>query len=465
MRLISIITLLVFAVGCGSKSTEQAASVGIPLALKSAAATSDATAAAEPEKPTADQSVANPAVDQLIQKAKAAVVAGRAASAIEALSQAIGISPSESKLFRLRADVYVLMGENANAQVDFTLAVNLDPGNAELRNVRGYFLMTSGMVEQAAADFNQAIKLDATLSAAWNNRGLIALSRQEYAAAESDFAKAVELDRKYADAVNNRGFARMKLGKFDEALVDFKATIQLNPEYTTAWNNLGLVHMQQEKYPDALQAFSEAVSLAPTDVRWLNHRRAAYLKLEKYAEASADAQQIRWLSGLTQLTQQAFSKANSPDVWIQRANHLVEGSEFGAAVQDYSRALAVAPGNINALNGRAYAWLKTGELRKSIADCDESLVSQPTAAAYSVRGDAWFKLQNFDQAVEDFESAQRFDETVSMAYRKRAEERKRNGETELAKADEEKAQQIMSALAGELNTDKTDQSPAPFPEN
>ena len=79
MRLISIITLLVFAVGCGSKSTEQAASVGIPLALKSAAATSDATAAAEPEKPTADQSVANPAVDQLIQKAKAAVVAGRAA--------------------------------------------------------------------------------------------------------------------------------------------------------------------------------------------------------------------------------------------------------------------------------------------------------------------------------------------------------------------------------------------------
>ena len=220
--------------------------------------------------------------------------------------------------------------------------------------------MTSGMVEQAAADFNQAIKLDATLSAALNNRGLIALSRQEYAAAESDFAKAVELDRKYADAVNNRGFARMKLGKLDEALVDFKATIQLNPEYTTAWNNLGLVHMQQEKYPDALQAFSEAVSLAPTDVRWLNHRRAAYLKLEKYAEASADAQQIRWLSGLTQLTQQAFSKANSPDVWILRANHLVEGSEFGAAVQDYSRALAVAPGNINALNGRAYAWLKTG---------------------------------------------------------------------------------------------------------
>ncbi|MFY9253009.1 MAG: tetratricopeptide repeat protein [Fuerstiella sp.] len=466
MRRISILTLLVFLAGCGSKTPEQAASVGIPLAINSAVATNNVSAdAAATAKPTATQTVANPAVDQLIQKAKAAVVAGRPSVAIEALSQAIAVSPGDSKLFRLRADVYVLMGENANAQVDFNLAVSLDPQNAELLNVRGYFLMTRGLTDQACADFDKAIQFDPKLTAAWNNRGLVGLSRQNYAAAEADFNKAVELDRKYADGLNNRGFARMKQGKLDEALADLKATTELKPDYTTAWNNCGLTYLQQENYPAAIEAFSKAVSLAPTDTRWLNHRRAAYLKMEKYEEANKDAQQIRWLTGLNQLTQQAFAKAATPDVWIQRANYLVEGSEFGAAVQDYSRALAIAPGNINALNGRAYAWLKTGEVRKSIADCDESIVSKPTPAAYSVRGDAWFALQNYDQAVQDFEAAQRFDETVAAAYRHRADEREKSGNAELAKADTKKAEQITAALAGELGTATDGQAPAPFPEN
>jgi len=462
----SILVLLVFSAGCGSKSGDQVASVGIPLAINSAAAVNNvATDISETTKPNASQSIANPAVEQLIQKAKAAVVAGRPSIAIEALSQAIGISSNESRLFRLRADVYVLMGENANAQVDFTLAVNLDPQNADLLNVRGYFLMSRGLSDQASADFNKAIQFDPKLAAAWNNRGLVALSKQDYAAAEADFSKAVELDRKYVDALNNRGFACMKLGRLDEALADLKGTIQLKPDYTTAWNNCGLVYMQQEDFPAAVEAFTKAVSLAPTDTRWLNHRRAAYLKMEKYEEANADAQQIRWLAGLNQLTQLAFAKSGTADVWIQRGNYLVEGSEFGAAVQDYSRALAIAPGNIQALNGRALAWLKTGEVRKSISDCDESLVSQSTPAAFSVRGDAWFSMKNYEQAVQDFEAAQRFDETVAAAYRHRAEERMQNGQLELAKADEHKARQITAALAGELNDANAGNSPVPFPEN
>lgn len=466
MRRMLILVTLFFATGCGSKSGEQAASVGIPLAINNAAAVSNVEAdASETAKPNSNQSIANPAVEQLIQKAKAAVVAGRPSIAIEALSQAIGISSNEARLFRLRADVYVLMGEYANAQVDFNLAVNLDPRNADLLNVRGYFLMSRGLPEQAAADFSKAIQLDPQLTAAWNNRGLVALAKQDYTGAEADFSKAVELDRKYVDALNNRGFARMKLGQLDQALADFEATIQLKPDYTTAWNNCGLACMQKNDYAGAVAAFSKAVSLAPTDSRWLTHRRAAYLKLQKYEEANQDAQQIRWLSGLSQLTQQAFTKANSADVWVQRGNYLVEGAEFGAAVQDYSRALAIAPGNIEALNGRALAWLKTGEIRKSISDCDESLVSQATTAAFSVRGDAWFSLENYEQAVEDFEAAQRFDETVAMAYRKRAEERRRIGKEELAKSDEQKAEQIAAALDGKSKSIDTGVSPIPFPEN
>lgn len=455
MRLI-VCVLLVSLIGCGSKSETPANTAGIPLSIKNPET--------ETQKPKVEKNVSlqPPAVEQLIARAKSAVVAGQPSGAIEALSQAIGISSKEARLFRLRADVYVLMGKFANAKADFTLALNLEPDNAELLNVRGYFLMTRGLLDEAMEDLTKAVELDKTMFTAWNNRGLVSLAKQDYAAAELDFQKAADANRKYADALNNLGFTRMKLKKYDQAITDLQAALKQNPEYTTAWNNCGLVYMAQEKYTEAVAAFNKTVSLAPTDARWLNHRRAALLKLERFDEAAADGQKIRWLAGLQQLTRHAMTNARSADAWISRGNYLVKGSEYGAAVQDFSRALALAPANTDALNGRATAWLNTGEARKAIADCDESLVTRPSNEAYSVRGDAWFQLQNFDQAVKDFESAQRFDDTVAEAYRLRAQQLRKDGKIDLAKADEGKARQINAGLAGQLGGDES--QPIPFPE-
>ncbi len=455
------ITLLAFT-GCGSKSSDSGApTAGVPLSISNP---SKEVAGANKQPTPLAESVANPAIEKLVAKAKAGVVAGKAAIAVEALSQAIGIDPKDPTLFRMRADVYALMGEYANARADFSLAIQSDSENAELYNVRGYFLMTRGATNDALADFNKAMELNPQLAAAWNNRGLVKLSSSEFEAAEADFKKAMELDSKYVDAVNNLGFVRMKMGKLDQALADLKVAVNLKPDYTTAWNNYGLVCMKQENYAAAVDAFSEAIKLAPLDARWLNHRRAAYLKLERFEEATADANRVNWLAGLAQLTNHASQKANDPNAWIQRAKHLSSGSEFGAAVQDYSRALALEPANLAALNGRAYAWFQTGELQKAIADCDESLVVKPTTAAFSVRGDAWLALKNYDQAIEDFEAADRFDQVVAEAYRKRAEVRQAAGEAQLAQGDLQKAEQILAGAAGTTDETVPKSKPIPFPE-
>ena len=49
--------------------------------------------------------------------------------------------------------------------------------------------------------------------------------------------------------------------------------------------------------------------------------------------------------------------------------------------------------------------MKLGDAGKAIADCDESLIAKPNSTAFSIRGDAWFTLANYDQAIEDFEAA------------------------------------------------------------
>lgn len=450
---------LLLAAGCGSESkVPETGSAGIPLSISGNQAPKAAANGAQNKT----LSQYSDSVRQLLQKANSGVVAGNHAIAIEALSQAIGLSPEDASLFRMRADVYVLHGENANARVDFSTAIRIAPDNSDYYNHRGHFLMSQRLTTEAVADFEKAIQLNPAHAAALNNRGLINLTKEDYKAAEADFSKAIDADRKFADAWNNRGFTRFKLNQFENALSDLQQALRIQETYVTAWNNSGLVYMQQNKYEEALKAFARASELEPMDLRWLNHHRAALLKLNRFEEAQQDAKKLVWIEELNQLSQQAARNSRNPAAWIVRGKHLMSGSQYGAAIQDFTRALIVNPGNSDALRGRATAWLATGELQKAMLDCDESIVVKSSQEAYSLRGDLWMRLENFDNAIADFETAGRFDEQVAVAYEKRADIRREAGKADEAKTDLQRAREIRDAMIDRDSTSRAPQSAEGF---
>lgn len=455
-RVLIALGSMLLASGCGSENkAPETGSGGIPLSISG-----NQTATGQVAESSAKKTLSQypDAVRQLLQKANNAVVAGQHRVAVEALSQAIGVSPEDASLFRMRADVYCLQGENANARVDFSTAVRLAPGNADSYNYRGYFLMSQGLSKEAIADFEKAIQLNPAHAAAFNNRGLMALTNQDYKSAEADFSKAIDSDRKFADAWNNRGFARFKLEQYEPALSDLQQALRIQENYVAAWNNCGLVYMQQKNYEEALQAFSRASELEPMDRRWLSHHRAALLKLNRFAEAQKDSAKLAWLEQFNLLSQQATRNAQNPAAWIVRGKHLMNGSHYGAAIQDFTRALIVNPGNADALTGRAFAWMATGDLQKAMLDCDESIVVRSSQEAHSLRGDLWMRLENFDNAISDFETAGRFDELVAIAYEKRAEDRHAAGQAEDSQSDVQRAQEIRNAMVDKEDRSKPPQS-------
>ncbi len=475
-RIVQTGTALSFGIfiisGCGSDTSAPSSATPMSLSIGSPAApaTEDGTQNAAKNvlpanQKTITQSPQSEAVRQLVQRASDAVVAGNAPLAVEALSQGIGINPEDAQLFRMRADVYVLLKELANARADYSTAVRLDPQSPDLYNQRGYFLMSQGISDEAAADFDKCLQLNPQHAAAANNRGLVALARENYDEAIRFFDQALVADRRHADAWNNRGFVKMKQKQFAEALNDVQKAIELRPDYATAWNNVGLIHMQTEKYEDAEKAFTKLIELSPMDVRWFNHRRAARLKMQHFAEAQQDAQQIEWLNGLIQLTRSTSTTPSESEGWIRRGEYLMTGSQYGAAIQDFTRALILNPGDPDALTGRAIALMNTGDLQKAMVDCDESIVAGASTKAYSVRGDLWMALKNYDQAIADFEAASRFDDRVAEAYELRAAVHQEAKDSARAEADLNKAKEIRAALNGELRKNPaTAERPAPFPE-
>ena len=449
--------------GCGSQTPPETVnspgnSAGVTLALRNPDARNNA--ASSLSSLDAEQ---QRAIEQLIVRAQVAVEHGQIPQAIEALSQAIGIDPSDTRLLCMRADVYSTSGEQATARADFSSAILADPANAELRNIRGYFLMTQGIYGEALTDFAKAIDLDPSLSVAWNNRGLVYLHQGEYVLAAEQFLAAVNGDSEYVDGWNNLGFACLKQTKFDEALQNIERAIELNPEYIPAWNNRGLINMETKDYEAACIAFTRAIELADLDPRWYLHRQVALQKLHRFDEAAADQHTIAWIGRLSESNQHLNHDMQDAARWVARGNCLAEGQRYDAAINDYTNALKLEPDNINALNSRARVQAALGELTKAMDDCDQSIFIQPTLEALSIRGDAWLAMNNLDQAIEDFEAAQRLDESFAEAYRRRAKFHNSKGNKAAAEKDLKAAQRIEDALAGRLPANNTE--PIPFPDS
>ncbi len=99
-----------------------------------------------------------------------------------------------------------------------------------------------------------------------------------------------------------------------------------------------------------------------------------------------------------------------PFWWIyqNRGDVREDLGDHAGAVEDYSAALRLKPGQTITLTSRSEAWLSLGEFGKALADCDEALRQAPDDfTAIANRGIARGNLGNLAGAGEDIEAALR----------------------------------------------------------
>ena len=346
-----------------------------------------------------------------------------------------GLSDDELAGLVAAMEAVTVAGEEQLARNDYSRAVELSPDEVRYHNMRGLFLLTRTQLDTALADFTAAIQIDPKYVQAWNNRGLVRLAQNLFTEAIEDFNHAIEIDPAYADGFNNRGFARFQQGDSEQAFDDFNRTIELNPDYVNAYNNRGMLFMREKQYQEAVADFSEAIRLDEVNVKHYQNRKVALEKLGQTEQAEADGQHIAWLLKLGRLNATVAQNPSVPDAYILRANHLADGGQTEIAMTNFERAIEVAPETAAGLVGRAEWWFRHGELQKTIDDATKALSKEPSHKALTLRGDAWFALGRYDEAIADFTTARRLDDSVAQAYFRRAQQRSQQGDTAGAQAD------------------------------
>lgn len=432
-----------FIAGCGGSDDPPAQS-----AVESQA---DSAVSASQDEPVVDVAAQT---DELVNAAVVLIGEQKFGESLQKLNEAIELDRNCAEAYFQRAGILADARKyDRQALNDYSRAVELQPNETRYHNMRGLFLLTRQQYDGAESDFTAAVQTDPKYVQAWNNRGLVKLARGDYQAAIADFDKAVEIDPNYADGYNNRGFAWFQAAVDQKALADFNRTIELKPEFVNALNNRGMLYMKLKRFQAAADDFSEAIRLDEANIKHYQNRRTAYQQLGLASQAEADAERIKWLVRLGQINVAVSQNPDRPDAYIERANHLAAGGRHEIALTNFERAIDVAPQRSTGWVSRAKYWLEQGDAQKAIDDATAAIEKSASSdsefshQAFSVRGDAYFQLGKFDEAIADYGRAKRIDPQVAQAYVKRAGLRNQRGDKAGAQSDYQQAVALDPSLA------------------
>jgi tetratricopeptide (TPR) repeat protein len=92
----------------------------------------------------------------------------------------------------------------------------------------------------------------------------------------------------------------------------------------------------------------------------------------------------------------------APDLMTRAVGAYRQG-DYNAAIADFSRLIEL--GSREAYLGRAKAFFQKQDYDRAIADLNVVIQGDPGAAAFDLRGQAWLKKANYENAAADFSRA------------------------------------------------------------
>ena len=143
---------------------------------------------------------------------------------------------------------------------------------------------------------------------------------------------------------------------------------------------------------------------------------------------------------------------------------MIEGSEFAEAEKNLQTVMKLDPTIPQIYQLRAQLAYAREDYKAAVGQATRALEIAENQDTFSIRGDAQFKLQNYEAALADYRSARRLDTQVQQALELRAAELEKSGNVQQAGYYREQASAI-SRISQEAPAEESAEEPSPFPES
>ncbi len=201
-----------------------------------------------------------------------------------------------------------------------------------------------------------------------------------------------------------------------------------NPHNALLFSNLGTIQRRQRQYDDAIDSYTYALNIAPLSVPILLNRAALYLEQGKDNFAQVDYSLI------------LDREKNNKEALQMRAYIYMRARDYKSARVDYDSLLKAYPLDYAGRFGLATLEQKEGRLARALDIFNKMLVeNSEDAALYSARAGVERDLKHDDLALLDLEEAIKLKPEEPEAYLMRGQIYLAQKKKDMAKRDFEKA--------------------------
>jgi tetratricopeptide (TPR) repeat protein len=205
-----------------------------------------------------------------------------------AFNELIKSYPKYSSGYMTRAAMYVEKGDTMLAMADYDKAIAIDPYYAPCYGNRAILLYQTNRLKEALADLNEAIRLNTRESGYYINRGLVRYQMNDLQGAMNDYDQVIDVDKNNLIARFNRGLLRFQVGDNNRAIEDFDVVIGLEPDNYMAYYNRALLNFEVGDYAASIKDFNVVLAQYPNFLPGYYNRSEAKRKLNDLPGADRD---------------------------------------------------------------------------------------------------------------------------------------------------------------------------------
>ncbi len=223
------------------------------------------------------------------------------------------------------------------------------------------------------------------------NEGRMAFENGNYGRAAELFSLVIQQAPESFEGYARRAQANARLNRLDAAMADYARAIELAPTRGYLVIDFARYLMGADRVPDGVALYNSYLERYPTDVQVLRERAGARLKL-----------------GLVDLALEDYGKAielapGNTQLRLMRAFVYHDNGRFQDAIADYTAAIRAGASGADVRYRRGIAYYALGRPNEAIADLDAAIAANPAlAAAHTARGTLHQLKGDGAAAIEDF---------------------------------------------------------------
>jgi len=196
--------------------------------------------------------------------------------------------PKYAMNYMTRGAMFLEKGDTIRALEDYNKSIEMDPYYASSFGNRALIYYQMNRLDEALADLNEAIRLNTRESGYYINRGLVRYQKNDLRGAMADYDQVVSMDSQNLIAHFNRGLLRAQVGDNNRAIEDFDVVIDLEPDNYIAYYNRALLRLETGDDVGAVRDFDVVINQYPNFIAGYYSRAEAKRKIRDFAGADRD---------------------------------------------------------------------------------------------------------------------------------------------------------------------------------